>query len=116
MTESEQSVFYKNLGDRIRTARQKAELKQEAFAVQLGLSRVSIVNIEKGRQRPAIHLLWNIARILNIEVEDLISNLTTSPSSKIEWRKIITEQISDDAQAQEKIFGFLEEIQSSKNK
>ena len=65
MTSEEQEIFYSLLGDKIKNAGLKAKIKQEAFAGFLKLSRASVVNIEKGRQRPTLHLLWVIAKVLD---------------------------------------------------
>jgi len=72
MTEDEKDYFYKSLGDNIRIAREKAGLKQGAFAELIGLSRTSVVNIEKGRQHLPFHLAGVIARVLKITYNDFI--------------------------------------------
>lgn len=40
----------------------------------LNISRTSVVNIEAGRQHAPLHLLWQIAEILGIDVLMLIPN------------------------------------------
>ena len=67
--------FYIELGTRIKDARIKASLNQDALGEFLGLTRTSIVNIENGRQRPSVHLLLQIAKVLNIQLEQLIPDL-----------------------------------------
>ena len=94
MTGSEQTKFYELLGERIKAARNKVGMKQEALAACIGLSRVSIVNIERGRQHPQIHLLWDIASTLKIEVEELLPSFTPSSVSK-EFGKIIDNKIKE---------------------
>ena len=91
MTQGKLSNFYMELGARIKDARIKADLNQEVLAQQLNLTRASIVNIEKGRQRPMIHTLIEIAEILNTNLSLLLlGNLenvqikkSRSPISKI---------------------------------
>ena len=107
MTDSEQKLFYEKLGGCIKQARLKAEIKQEAFAISLNLSRASIVNIEKGRQRPPIHLLWSIAKILNIEVTEMLPQFKASDTSLIEWKKIISKEIKDDKLTGNKLYEFI---------
>jgi len=64
--------LYELIGDRVCKARGAAHLSQLKLAQAVGINRVSIVNIEKGRQRPPIDLLWKIAETLNVELVQLI--------------------------------------------
>jgi transcriptional regulator with XRE-family HTH domain len=72
MKENERSRLYRMIGDNIRQAREKIPLSQTKLAEKLGISRVSIVNIEKGRQHAPMHTLWDIAENLGVEVVELI--------------------------------------------
>ena len=72
MTESEKESFYTEIGNNIKNARERANLKQEAFAKLIGLSRVSVVNIERGKQNPPLHILWDISKALKITLHDLL--------------------------------------------
>lgn len=67
-----QNRIYKFVGDNIRLHRGLAKLTQDELAARVGLSRASIVNIEKARQQPSLHLLIEIAECLNIDLHDLI--------------------------------------------
>lgn len=116
MTISEQEKFYQMLGELIKKARQEAGLKQEAFAKYLNLSRVSIVNIEKGRQHPPIHLMWVIAKVLDINVNQLLPSFNPSDEKiSVKWKKIISQQVRGDKDSKERLIGFIEEVQTSKN-
>ncbi|TDO83742.1 DNA-binding XRE family transcriptional regulator [Flavobacterium chryseum] len=115
MTEDEQQLFYIKLGSKIKDERLKAEIKQEAFASFLNLSRASIVNIEKGRQRPPIHLLWSIAKILNIEVMELLPQFNASDVSLSEWKKKISTQVKSNKENTSKILGFIEKAKIKHN-
>ena len=66
--------LYRELGRRIRLARERngEGLSQDALAKQLGISRASVVNIEAGRQRAPLHLLWQIAQLLGTDLTSLI--------------------------------------------
>lgn len=110
MTDVELERFYQMLGERVRKARIHAGLTQETFGNFLKLSRVSIVNIEKGRQRPPIHLLVIIAKLLNLKVPDLLPDFLPSDKLSPEWEKIISKQVYDH-QTKEKLIGFIEEVQ-----
>lgn len=111
MTANDRNRFYAILGDKIRSARIKAGLKQEAFADLLKLSRASIVNIEKGRQHTPIHALWDIAKILGIGVTELLPQFSHSEKVKPELKKLAIKELKGDSLSQEKIIGFLSEVQ-----
>lgn len=64
--------LYHLIGEKICRARKARRWSQERLASRLGLSRVSIVNIEKGRQRPPIHVIWDIGEALNLEPSQLL--------------------------------------------
>lgn len=63
---------YAEVGGRVARARRAASLSQEKLAKLVHVTRTSIVNIEAGRQRAPLHLLWQIAVALEVEVSDLI--------------------------------------------
>lgn len=64
--------LYELIGERIADARGHLKLSQAKLALAAGVSRVSIVNIERGRQRAPVHVLWNIATALKREVTEFI--------------------------------------------
>ena len=48
-------------------------MKQVEVAAQIGLTRASLANIEKGRQKVMLHQIYRIAEALKIEsIVDLI--------------------------------------------
>jgi transcriptional regulator with XRE-family HTH domain len=63
---------YVKLGQTIRNLRKLAGKKQEELAQEIHLSRASIVNIEKGRHKPQLHVLYDLAIALNCQLTDLI--------------------------------------------
>lgn len=69
---SNNQTFYKELGCRVREAREKNHLTQEALAIKVSLTRTSITNIEKGRQQLLVHTLLEISRALNVTLESLL--------------------------------------------
>lgn len=64
--------MYRLLGERIFNARCANRKSQRALADELGMSRTSVVNIEKGRQHTSLHVIWQIAERLNVEAATLI--------------------------------------------
>ena len=69
--------FYEEVGQLIIKERLNAGVKQEDLANFLELSRASVVNIEKGRQRPSTFLLINIAKYLKIDFTKLIPSVNS---------------------------------------
>jgi transcriptional regulator with XRE-family HTH domain len=74
-------------------------LTQEALASQVALTRTSITNIERGRQKLLLHTLVDIAHALSVEPAELLpvrtggskesldAKLKEYPTSQQEWIK-----------------------------
>ena len=77
---SPKGAFYKELGLKLRDARKTAGVSQEQLAKGVGLSRPSIVNIEKGRQPVYIHSLLEIANALGTTLDALLPTSAERPS------------------------------------
>lgn len=117
MNDEQVQKVYHLLGERIRLQRMQRKIKQEVLADQLNMSRTSIVNIEKGRQRPSIHLLLELSSIFRIEVVDLIPpypEITPSDSIGAEWKERVKQETEGDSSSKEKLTKFLKEVTSTK--
>lgn len=73
--------FYADVGQRIRNARVAKKngvgrLSQTELAKAVSLSRTSIANIERGRQRILLHTLVSVAETLRVDPGTLIPSLT----------------------------------------
>lgn len=55
----------------VRAARRSADMTQEELAERVGVTRQSIVSIERGRYNPSVGLALAIADALDAGVEDL---------------------------------------------
>ena len=64
--------IYREVGRKIRQTRENQHLSQDSLAQRLGISRTSMVNIEAGRQRTPLHVLWQIAEQLETKLTLLI--------------------------------------------
>lgn len=62
----------KSLGERLKTARKEAGLKQEDVGRILGLGKSTISEWETGKRSPDIELITELASILNTSVEYLL--------------------------------------------
>jgi transcriptional regulator with XRE-family HTH domain len=65
-------------------ARERAGLTQEDLAREVGLTRTSITNIERGRQKLLIHALFAIAQALGVPAVSLLPPSLSQGSSSIE--------------------------------
>jgi transcriptional regulator with XRE-family HTH domain len=93
----EEARFHIELGQRIRSRRETLRLTQDQVADGLALSRTSIVNIEKGRQRLLVFQLVRLAAALRcdpihllptakeVSSEDLRQMLHGHRPSVVEW-------------------------------
>lgn len=70
----DKAVFYQQVGKRIKKERTISGINQETLAKKVGISRVSIVNIEKGKQMPPVHVIWKIAIALETSIDRLFPN------------------------------------------
>jgi transcriptional regulator with XRE-family HTH domain len=70
------SALYTDVGSRIRDQRQRRKVSQETLADLVGLTRTSIVNIEKGRHQVLLHTLLQIAEALDTKPTRLIPDLS----------------------------------------
>lgn len=59
------------LGERIRT-RRESKMTQAELAERIGLSRTSVTNIERGRQRLLVDQLVEIAKTLSVSPAELL--------------------------------------------
>jgi putative transcriptional regulator len=67
----DEEVFVAMIDSRVREYRQQAGLSQEALARQVGVSRQTIVNVERGLSEPKVLLALAIAAVLGVAVSDL---------------------------------------------
>jgi DNA-binding XRE family transcriptional regulator len=84
VNDKDQSGFYQEVGRRIREARKRRKpiLTQEALAELVSLTRTSITNVEKGRQKFLLHTLVDIAVALQVQPASLL------PESKTEVERL----------------------------
>ncbi|MCC6350262.1 MAG: helix-turn-helix transcriptional regulator [Candidatus Eisenbacteria bacterium] len=73
-------ALYRQIGDRIAAKRRERRplMSQQGLATAAGVSRATIVNIERGRHRVQLHVLYDIARALGAGVQDLLPRLSAS--------------------------------------
>ncbi len=64
--------FYLRLGDSIRRRREELRLTQAELGESLGLSRTSVTNIERGRQRLLIDQFQRVCKALDVPADILL--------------------------------------------
>lgn len=57
--------------NRLRELREERGLTQEELAKALGVTRQTIIAIEKGRYDPSLRLAFKIAKFFNVNIEDI---------------------------------------------
>lgn len=105
----DQNSFYQKLGENIRSVRDEKKVKQETLANHLGFTRISISNIETGKQKIQLHSLIQLSDYLQVPIENLLPSprqVMKEINSKIE-RKINNTEISNNSNSLEKIKDFI---------
>ena len=59
--------------NRLRVHRAIMNLSQEALANAIGVSRQTVIAIEKGNYNPSLELAFKIARFFDVKIEDVFS-------------------------------------------
>lgn len=75
----EKHPIYEEVGQRIRRIRKQRKLTQGVLADRVSLSRTSITNIEKGRQRLLLHTFAEIAEALQVEPASFLPKTDMEP-------------------------------------
>ncbi|MFA5030331.1 MAG: helix-turn-helix transcriptional regulator [Patescibacteria group bacterium] len=71
MKPQQKELFYKKLGENIAKARSETKVTQAELAEKTGLSRTTITNIERGRQKPSFLAVQLIAEKLGKNLDKL---------------------------------------------
>jgi transcriptional regulator with XRE-family HTH domain len=77
-------AMYREVGKLISAHRRKNKLSQEGLARKVGHTRTSITNIEAGRQRIPLDLLFKIADVLQLDYRSLLPASSVSLPPEIE--------------------------------
>jgi putative transcriptional regulator len=59
------------LENRLRELREKSALTQEDLAVMVGVSRQTIISLEKGKYNPSIFLAHALAKVFGLMIEEV---------------------------------------------
>jgi len=64
--------FDKEVGLLLQAARKRREMTQEELAAEIGVQRASYANIEAGRQRIPLDIVWRAAVVLGMPIASLV--------------------------------------------
>lgn len=73
-----ENLFYAEFGRRLRAARDERGLTQQAVAKSTKLSRASLANIERGRQRILLNTLVDLAMAVGVSPQGLLPDVATT--------------------------------------
>ena len=59
--------------NKLKVYRAMNDLTQEALAEKLGITRQTVISIEKGKYDPSLELAFKIARLFETKVEEIFS-------------------------------------------
>jgi transcriptional regulator with XRE-family HTH domain len=70
--EFDRAGFDRDVGVRLQRTRKERGITQEELAKRLGLPRPSYANIESGRQRVPLDVVWRAAVVLGVSITALV--------------------------------------------
>jgi DNA-binding XRE family transcriptional regulator len=82
-----EALLYQKLGQQLRQRRELAKLTQAQLAERVTVLRTSITNIEAGRQKAPLHLIYELCAVLQVDIKDmlpLMNDLVEIQNSPIE--------------------------------
>jgi len=84
------------IGGKIQEIRSNKGITQEDLAIRIGITRVSLVHIEQGKQVTKISRIYDIAIALDVELYDLIPDKEWYISNRgKKLRKVITYEVCE---------------------
>lgn len=72
MTQKNHEQKRRALGEKLRTAREKARLTQLEVAEQSGVNISYYAEIERGEVNPSVEKLWDIAEVLKLKTLSIL--------------------------------------------
>ncbi len=80
----EEKLLYESVGNEIRKLRKAKGYNQSDLAKKIGLERTSITNIEIGKQKATIFVIYKICELFDISIEHLLPNVVSVSTHDID--------------------------------
>ena len=74
--------IYREIGQRIRDVRESRKMKQAELAELLGLTRTSVTNIERGKQKITLDSLYALCQRFGLEAQDLLPAVPSTEAAQ----------------------------------
>ena len=68
--------------NRLEELRKQRAIRQEDLAQALGVSRQTVISLEKGKYNPSLALAFKLARYFGLSIEDIFDDSDEWPSAK----------------------------------
>lgn len=65
-------ALYRDIGRRMKDARTRAKLSQDAVGVAIGMTRANVANLESGKTRILLEHVYNVALLVGRPVRELL--------------------------------------------
>ena len=72
---AEKQKFGKYVGKRLREVREKSGLSQEQLSERAGYYRTYVGHIENGKHSPSVHTIWRLAKVMKVDLGELLKGL-----------------------------------------
>jgi transcriptional regulator with XRE-family HTH domain len=90
MSDDGHAVMLRSVGEKIRVARQAARMTQDQVAKRIGMTRSSVANLEAGRQDMNLSRLAGLARVLSLDLNEVIALVELPPEPPVPHAVVIT--------------------------
>lgn len=67
--------------NRLEELRKQHAIRQEDLAQALGVSRQTVISLEKGKYNPSLALAFKLARYFNLSIEDIFDDSDDCPDA-----------------------------------
>lgn len=72
------------MNNQVRVLRTERDWSQTDLAERLGVSRQTIISIERGKYDPSLQLAFSIARVFQLQIEEIFYPVTEGKSTRDE--------------------------------
>lgn len=104
-------VLYSMVGEKLKSLRINKKLSQTELSAKIpNIGRTSISNIEKGKQHPPLHILYQICNELDIDIQSILPAYSEIEKEIESKNKGEVEKFLNDQNLDDKTKEFLEKL------